>query len=253
MKLGLLLFLGIVFLVPHDSESRTVSEHELKKWLKLMLHLPPRYGTRIETWYKNWILSKVIFEAKRGSHLNTGMLKVCGIRNTALTNQTTKAHDDNYDNQSNYGIYENYDNQANSNNHVTTDNPSTANKRRRKRQFDLDDGSGSGMMPLENMIHEEEIKFDEQELIQDDNYINGEEYGGGNNGRQMSTTWSVGYYGIFQLSDSHFCDSGYRWSRNKCKTSCTAFLDDDIEDDIFCLFQSGFWQYLLGHHVTLGC
>lgn len=33
--------------------------------------------------------------------------------------------------------------------------------------------------------------------------------------------WSLGLYGLFQLPDSHFCYSAYRWSRNVCGTNCT--------------------------------
>uniref|UniRef100_A0A669CQK4 Lysozyme n=1 Tax=Oreochromis niloticus TaxID=8128 RepID=A0A669CQK4_ORENI len=39
-------------------------------------------------------------------------------------------------------------------------------------------------------------------------------------------------YGLFQLSDRKFCDSGYCPSENVCHTSCTAFTDNDITDDI---------------------
>ncbi|XP_023124699.2 E3 ubiquitin-protein ligase HUWE1 [Amphiprion ocellaris] len=56
--------------------------------------------------------------------------------------------------------------------------------------------------------------------------------------------WSIGFYGLFQLSDSYFCDSGYRPSINRCKTSCTAFTDDDISDDIACLVKTRYWWYL---------
>ncbi|KAG7220263.1 hypothetical protein INR49_018319 [Caranx melampygus] len=54
--------------------------------------------------------------------------------------------------------------------------------------------------------------------------------------------WSLGHYGLFQLTDSHFCDSGFRWSRNKCNATCTDFADDDIADDIDCLVMSGYWR-----------
>ncbi|KAL1281756.1 hypothetical protein QQF64_000559 [Cirrhinus molitorella] len=42
-------------------------------------------------------------------------------------------------------------------------------------------------------------------------------------------------YGVFQLSDQLACDSGMTPSVNFCNTSCTAFTDDDITDDIACL------------------
>uniref|UniRef100_A0A8C1NJR5 Lysozyme n=1 Tax=Cyprinus carpio TaxID=7962 RepID=A0A8C1NJR5_CYPCA len=39
-------------------------------------------------------------------------------------------------------------------------------------------------------------------------------------------------YGVFQLSDQLACDSGMNPSLNVCNTSCTAFTDDDVTDDI---------------------
>ncbi|KTF76123.1 hypothetical protein cypCar_00038118 [Cyprinus carpio] len=42
-------------------------------------------------------------------------------------------------------------------------------------------------------------------------------------------------YGVFQLSDQLACDSGMNPSLNVCNTSCTAFTDDDVTDDIACL------------------
>lgn len=80
----------------------------------------------------------------------------------------------------------------------------------------------------------------------------------------------TGYYGIFQLSDRIFCDSGENPTENLCKTRCSgecgtgtqdsgppwwtwagltqasgvsaAFIDDDITDDIRCLLKTGFWK-----------
>ncbi|KAL0202876.1 hypothetical protein M9458_000894 [Cirrhinus mrigala] len=45
--------------------------------------------------------------------------------------------------------------------------------------------------------------------------------------------WNL--YGVFQLSDQVACDSGMKPSLNICNTSCTAFTDDDVTDDIACL------------------
>ncbi|CAI5789479.1 lysozyme C, milk isozyme-like [Podarcis lilfordi] len=41
-------------------------------------------------------------------------------------------------------------------------------------------------------------------------------------------------YGIFQISSRWWCDNGHRPTENVCKTSCNAFLNDDITDDIKC-------------------
>eukprot|EP00064_Thunnus_orientalis_P022520 superscaffoldBa00007648_g22718 len=125
---------------------------------------------------------------------------------------------------------------------------------------------------LEEMFNEEESKFDEEEMMEDDNRMGDEdeesdeedieneqelEEGGKRKKRFVPRSkpkrkpkrkwkpWSLGFYGLFQLSDSTFCDSGYRWTRNVCKTSCKAFTDDNIEDDIDCFVKSRYWLFLL--------
>lgn len=127
-----------------------------------------------------------------------------------------------------------------------------------------DDGSDLTEMDrsLEEELNEEENKFDEEEMEQDDNRMGDEdeesdeqelEEGGKRKKRFVPRwkpkrkwkPWSLGYYGLFQLSDSFFCDSGYRWTRNVCKTSCTDFTDDNIMDDINCLVKSHYWVKLL--------
>lgn len=78
------------------------------------------------------------------------------------------------------------------------------------------------------------------------------------------------YYGIFQLSDRIFCDSGRKPTRNLCRLPCSgeratgskgsgppwwvwagltqasgvcaAFSDDDPTDDIRCIIQTGYWR-----------
>ncbi|AWP05016.1 putative ataxin-2 -like, partial [Scophthalmus maximus] len=56
---------------------------------------------------------------------------------------------------------------------------------------------------------------------------------------------SLGFYGLFQLADSFFCNSGYRWSKNKCNAPCEAFTDDDITDDVACFVETHYWWILL--------
>ncbi|XP_007544359.1 alpha-lactalbumin-like [Poecilia formosa] len=58
------------------------------------------------------------------------------------------------------------------------------------------------------------------------------------------TTAASASYGIFQLSDGYFCDSGNHLSRNLCQKSCTDFTDDDITDDIECFLTAFFDGYL---------
>ncbi|XP_078126835.1 uncharacterized protein LOC144530928 [Sander vitreus] len=56
---------------------------------------------------------------------------------------------------------------------------------------------------------------------------------------------SLGLYGLFQLSDETFCSSGYRSSKNKCNTTCDAFTDDNIMDDIACFVKTDQWRLFL--------
>ncbi|KAG7463281.1 hypothetical protein JOB18_025553 [Solea senegalensis] len=63
--------------------------------------------------------------------------------------------------------------------------------------------------------------------------------------RKRRPRLSKGFYGLFQLADSTFCDSGYRRTRNKCRTDCLAFTDDDITDDIKCFVKTDAWYRLL--------
>lgn len=85
---------------------------------------------------------------------------------------------------------------------------------------------------------------------------------------------SLGLYGLFQLPDNIFCNSGLRPSRNVCRTSCNceflhpqrvnllcfvflfflfcilkivsfflaAFTDNNITDDIACFINTGYWR-----------
>ncbi|KAK2817509.1 hypothetical protein Q5P01_025700 [Channa striata] len=99
---------------------------------------------------------------------------------------------------------------------------------------------------LKELLKKVEDEFDEKEL-EEDNKRTGNEDKDGKEGwkRNRGEPWTLGLYGIFQLSDSHFCDSGYRWSRNECRTDCSAFIDDDITDDIACLVKTNYWWHLL--------
>ncbi|XP_008283189.1 YTH domain-containing protein 1-like [Stegastes partitus] len=45
-------------------------------------------------------------------------------------------------------------------------------------------------------------------------------------------------YGVLQLSNTYFCKTDFRWSANKCNTSCKAFIDDDISDDVACFVKT---------------
>nr|XP_019969506.1 PREDICTED: nucleolin-like [Paralichthys olivaceus] len=102
----------------------------------------------------------------------------------------------------------------------------------------------------EEDTEEEEEDTEEEEFQEEDEH----EVEGGERQKRALRGWrrrkkiarrSLGLYGLFQLSDSYFCSSGYRWSKNKCNTSCAAFSDDNIEDDIECLVKTHYWWILL--------
>ncbi|XP_034956562.1 lysozyme C-3 [Zootoca vivipara] len=42
-------------------------------------------------------------------------------------------------------------------------------------------------------------------------------------------------YGIFQINSRWWCDNGHRPTANGCRSSCNAFLNDDITNDINCV------------------
>uniref|UniRef100_H2L7D6 lysozyme n=1 Tax=Oryzias latipes TaxID=8090 RepID=H2L7D6_ORYLA len=60
------------------------------------------------------------------------------------------------------------------------------------------------------------------------------------------------YFGLFQLSDSYFCDSGNGSSKNLCNKNCSAFVDDDITDDLECFASKGYWRWILDE-VSSSC
>ncbi|XP_029949358.1 location of vulva defective 1-like [Salarias fasciatus] len=124
--------------------------------------------------------------------------------------------------------------------------PMTTAGRRNQDGDDVGEGSGSSMT-MEDELNEEEDKFDEEQMMRDDNTLETSSSEEDESGvcNVQSNNWSLGYYGIFTLPDSHFCCSGYRWSRNVCQTDCRAFTDDDISDDVDCVVKSGFWRFLL--------
>ncbi|XP_023254863.1 coiled-coil domain-containing protein 80-like isoform X1 [Seriola lalandi dorsalis] len=128
--------------------------------------------------------------------------------------------------------------------------PSSRRRKREAGAMSNESISTDMVSNMDELLNEEESNFDEDEMMQDDNKMTEEEERDGEDGEKgkvdeadvIQVPWSLGYYGLFQLSDSHFCDSGYRWSRNKCSTSCTAFTDDDITDDIDCVLKTGYWR-----------
>ncbi|XP_051240835.1 BAG domain-containing protein Samui-like [Dicentrarchus labrax] len=148
---------------------------------------------------------------------------------------------------------------------TTVPRTNTTRSMRRKREADVSEED----MSFEEMLEEEENKFDEEEMENDNNKMEDEdededevsnevesdeqEEDGKRNKRSARRwkpkkklrPWSLGFYGLFQLSDSYFCNSGYRWSKNACGTSCDVFTDDDITDDVECFMKTNyFWAII---------
>ncbi|XP_061534836.1 uncharacterized protein LOC133403703 [Phycodurus eques] len=98
---------------------------------------------------------------------------------------------------------------------------------------------------LMELLNEEENEFDEEQLMIADDKLSGDNDGFGSGSEMFQMNWSLGYHGIFQLTDSYFCQSSARWSQNVCNSTCGAFSDDDITDDLDCFVDSLYWLYVL--------
>ncbi|XP_015254306.1 PREDICTED: uncharacterized protein LOC107100361 isoform X2 [Cyprinodon variegatus] len=264
MKLGLLLVLVVAALLPDLSESRIVSKCELKDKLHGKIYLPKNLRKHEEE-----IMSIVICEISEKSNMNTSLVKVEGIRQHLTTDMPTT---DGYEEVTEEAMTAAPTARAapTTTTTITTTTPtfttaapttsttapgteavssqssSTSVRRRKKRNdpyeyFTLHD--------MENLFDEDQMEQDDEHLIEynlDEDVSSSQRYPNG------MPLWSLGFYGIFQLRDSHFCDSGYRWSRNLCQKSCSDFTDDDITDDIECLIKSYYHWYLF-QNISLKC
>lgn len=90
---------------------------------------------------------------------------------------------------------------------TTTDGPDSSRHESEESQESLND--------MENKFDEEEMERDDERISKESSSEEGE------SSHLKMRLWSLGYYGIFQLRDSLFCDSGYRWSKNLCGKPCT--------------------------------
>ncbi|XP_034544246.1 uncharacterized protein LOC117816187 [Notolabrus celidotus] len=122
-----------------------------------------------------------------------------------------------------------------------------AGKKRRKRMVDElspEHNWTLSELRMEAMVNMLKSNCDEWEIEEAEIWMRSEDSDGSEEGEYEGNQkpWSLGTYGVFQLSDGYFCDSGHRWSRNKCNTTCSAFTDDDITDDIGCLVRTGCWK-----------
>ncbi|KAG7235725.1 hypothetical protein INR49_002294 [Caranx melampygus] len=240
MKLELLLvLLAVAVLAPGLTQGRIVSTCELKEKLGAALTLDQDLQK-----HKEHILAIVICEVTKWSHLNTSLINVEGERVAPTTARPTTAakvtkHSTARPDETAAEAKKTAPKAvkpkttkpkatkpttaATTTLISTTDVPTTAEaettetsqatspaSRRRKREDD-------------------DVEEEEEEVQMSEEVV-----------KRMP--WSLGHYGLFQLTDSHFCDSGFRWSRNKCNATCTDFADDDIADDIDCLVMSGYWR-----------
>ncbi|CAI5662123.1 unnamed protein product [Oreochromis niloticus] len=242
MKLELLVVVAVAVLLPSFSESRIVSKCELREKLGEMLDLPRRLEERT--------LATVICEVQRRSALNTKLLKsfgkcipttpkpavvttpstsggnnmVTGAATATNTNSTTIDLTNTTTATNTSTIPTTANSTISSGNTTFVSNSTTGMKRRRR---DADSSS------------EKENKFSEEEH-EDDSEMEDEDETSSEDDDE-----SKNLYGLFQLSDREFCDSGYCPSKNMCHASCTAFTDDDITDDIACVVETGYWKEIM--------
>ncbi|XP_022623403.1 uncharacterized protein LOC111238253 [Seriola dumerili] len=285
MKLGLLMVLAVAVLVSSLSEGRIISKCELKEKLQAAIALPKYLHKHkehilaiviceVRKWsHLNTSLVKV--EGERGAtptaRPTTRATKLSTPLGDEMTTETTTSKPTTAKTTTRKPTTVKKTTSKPTTVKKTTSKPTTTepettepsqttllspSSRRRKREAGAMSNESISTDMVNNMdelLNEEESNFDEDELMQDDNKMTEEEERDGEDGEKgevdeadvKQVPWSLGYYGLFQLSDSHFCDSGYRWSRNKCSTACTAFTDDDITDDIDCVVKTGYWRFLV--------
>ncbi|XP_039663333.1 uncharacterized protein LOC120563312 [Perca fluviatilis] len=255
MKFGLLVVLAVAVLVPSLSEGRIVSRCELREKLGHAITLPPRLKK-----FKQQYLAIVICEVNSRSHLNTGLVKVFGKRRTTTTATPTTP----VTTQPN--TTQTTTTQSTTRKPTTTQPTTTAPTttqpiptgatkatlgtngtraciHRRKREAISEESDSAEMdSGLEELLNWRNETADEDESEEDEAEEAGERKKRSSEETKQS---SLGLYGIFQLSDETFCNSGYRSSKNKCNTSCNAFIDDKITDDINCFVKTDQWRYSL--------
>lgn len=93
-----------------------------------------------------------------------------------------------------------------------------------KMDFHLDD-----WLKLMELLNEEENMFDEQMLVIADNKLSADDEDD-SGGMVFQMEWSLGYHGLFQLSDSYFCQSTARWSQNACNSTCDGESPSGVEN-----------------------
>ncbi|XP_024145741.1 uncharacterized protein LOC112157301 isoform X1 [Oryzias melastigma] len=228
MKVGLLLALAVAALVPGLSESRIISRCELRDKLHQALHVP-KHLMKIHS----QLFALVSCEVDRRSQLNTNLVIVEGIRPTsavlpAATDAPIMSPEEEFASTTTVSM---------------SNIPGGRKKRSASENRSNKEDEEDSEEPMGVALNSEENKFNEEEMQQDDDRM--ESDNGEQSMESMMKPWSLGYYGVFQLSDSHFCNSGFRWSRNVCHKNCSAFTDDNITDDVTCFIKSGYWRLFL--------
>ncbi|KAM9820012.1 uncharacterized protein LOC133151326 [Syngnathus typhle] len=98
-------------------------------------------------------------------------------------------------------------------------------------------------LKLMETLNEEDIQFDEEMLaVANDQVCNAD---GDSDDHKNDMDWSLGKHGIFQFSDGFFCQTTARCSMNMCNSTCGVFTDENITNDLECLFRTNYWWYLL--------
>ncbi|XP_077379450.1 uncharacterized protein LOC144020164 [Festucalex cinctus] len=273
MRLSSFLLVALVCLVlALECRGRIVSRCELRNRLNRTIALSERAKH-----LQDVVVDMLVCQIEKMSQRDTGAVRIYGRRVTMTT--IPPANNNNNDNDdSNAAITTPPANQNISQANDTNDgqnqnqNQNQNQENEAENQFDettdelydeegeyffTERDSGSVDQQLEDwlklmeLLNEEENRFDEEVLaiaddkLGDDDGDVVDDGGLGSGAETFQKDWSLGYHGIFQLSDSYFCQSSARWSQNVCKSSCSAFSDDDITDDLDCFINSLYWLYVL--------
>ncbi|KAK2817518.1 hypothetical protein Q5P01_025709 [Channa striata] len=224
MKLGLLVVLAVAASVPSLSEGRIVSKCELKEKLDRAITLPRKLQK-----YKENILATALPGTAMTATNASITSKPANTTNEPTTTIPTTVLP---------GTATNASITTEPTNTTTTETTTQTLALRRKREVKRNRKECDSLdRSLKELLEKEEDESDEE--FEEDNKRMGDE------DKDRIKPRTLGLYGIFQLSDSHFCDSGYCRSRNECRTNCSAFTDDDITDDIACLVKTDYWWSLL--------
>nr|XP_057934954.1 uncharacterized protein LOC131133902 [Doryrhamphus excisus]XP_057934955.1 uncharacterized protein LOC131133902 [Doryrhamphus excisus] len=226
----LLLLLVLAILLPQESSSRLFTRCELRDKLREKIVLSE--GTRNLT---EKVLTLLVCHLEKMSRLNTSAVRIIGERTTTplddLTNPMTPDPTDPGLLNVTFDMSDPNDASIQQDEDIAWDEDEDA--------FGVDDEDKfMDKWLLMERLNEMENEFDEEELRNADDKLSEDNV-------DVNIKWSLGYHGLFQLSDSYFCHSLARWSQNVCNSTCSDFIDDDITDDLECFMKSLYWLYVL--------